>query len=168
MKNRVVGFIILGIAILIGYIIWSFNRALTKIVSVSCTHGSSCPMWSSISFQTNVSILIMVLVAIIGLYLIFFGKEEKIITKIKKVKVYPEIKKISKEDYKKIFEILTKDEKIIFEKIIEAGGAILQSELVEKSGFNKVKVTRLLDKLEANGIIERKRHGMSNLVLIKR
>ena len=59
MQNRVVGIVIIGIAALIGFVVFSFNRALTGIVNTSCSHGSSCSMWSSIDFQTNVGIGIL-------------------------------------------------------------------------------------------------------------
>jgi len=168
MKNRIVGFIILGIAALIGYIIFSFNRALTNIVNTACTHGPSCPMWGTIDFQTKVSLGIMIFVVIIGLYLIFFGKEEKIVTKIKKIRPKIEPKKITKEQYQKILNKLDNDERVILEKIIESEGAIFQSDLVEKTKFSKVKVTRILDKLEGKGLVERRRRGMTNVVVLKR
>jgi len=168
MKNRIVGFIIIGIAALIGFIIFSFNRAMTKIVNTSCEHGPTCPMWGSIDFQTNLSIGIMVFVIIVGLYLIFFGKEEKIVTKVKTIKQQIEPKKITKENYKRVMSDLSDDEKLIFEKILEAEGTIFQSDLVEQSKLSKVKVTRLLDKLEGKNLIERKRRGMTNVVILKR
>jgi hypothetical protein len=167
MKNRIAGFLIIGIAILIGFIIFSFNTALTNIVNASCSHGPTCPMWGAIDFQTNVSIGIMAFIIIIGLYLIFFGKEEKIITKIKAVKGQAEPKKITKKNYQRVMGIMSRDEKQVFERIIDAQGAILQSDLVEKTKFTKVKVTRILDKLEGRGLVDRKRRGMTNVIILK-
>jgi len=162
MRNRVVGFLIIFVALLMGFIIYAFNRAMTEIVNASCEHGSSCPMWGTIDFQTNVSIAIMSFVIIIGLYLIFFGKEEKKITE-------EEIRNISikKENYEEVLKNLTDEEKTVFESIIASNGAICQSDLTDKTNFNKVKVTRILDKLEGRGLIERRRRGMTNVVIIK-
>lgn len=145
-----------------GFIIYAFNRAMTEIVNASCEHGSTCPMWGTIDFQTNVSIAIMSFVIIIGLYLIFFGKEEKNISKV-------EIQDISlkKENYEEILKVLTDEEKTIFESIIDSNGTIFQSALTEKTKYNKVKVSRILDKLEGRGLIERRRHGMTNVVILK-
>ncbi|MFH8080309.1 MAG: MarR family transcriptional regulator [Candidatus Aenigmatarchaeota archaeon] len=169
MKNRIVGLIIISIALLIGFIIYAFNRALTEIVNTSCSHGPECPMWGSINFHTNISIGIMIFVLLIGLYLFFFGQDEKI---VKEVRV---IRKPDKKESKNIPETsfvqqknLTYEEKFVIEKIIEAEGSILQSELVEKTNYSKVKITRILDKLEAKGLIERKRRGMTNLVVLKK
>ncbi len=167
MKNRIVGFLIIGISVFIAFIIWSFNRALTNIVNTSCPHGPACPMWGTINFQTNISMGIMILIFIIGLYLIFFGKEERIITKIKTVKEQVKTKKITKENYKDVMNQLNGDEKHVFERIIESSGTIFQSDLVEKTGFTKVKVTRILDRFEGKGLIERKRRGMTNVVILK-
>jgi len=167
MKNRIVGILVVGIAALIGFIVFSFNKALTGIVNNACSHGPECPMWGTISFQTNISIGIMVFVILIGFYLIFFGKEEKIITKIKKVKPQVKQKKITKKDYKKVLNTLSDSEKVVFEKIIESEGTIFQSALIGETGFTKVKVTRILDKLEGKGLIERKRRGMTNVVILK-
>ena len=168
MKNRNVGVVIIGIALLIGFIILAFNRAMTSIVNESCSHGPSCPMWGTINFQTNVSIGIMIFVILGGLFLIFFAKDEKITeTKIVKVKEQIRPKEVTKENYKKVMDDLADDEKLVLEKIIEAEGTMFQSDLVEKSGFTKVKVTRILDKLEGKGVIERKRRGMTNVVILK-
>jgi len=62
---------------------------------------------------------------------------------------------------------LSNDEKLVLEKIIEAQGIIFQSALVEKTKFSKSKISRILNKLEAKGLIERKRHGMTNVVILK-
>lgn len=167
MKNKIVGYIIIGISLLIGFIIFSFNRAMTEIVSTSCDHGFTCPMWGSINFQTNVSIGIMAFIVIIGLSLIFFGEEEKVITKIKTIKQQFQPKKITKENYKKILDSLNQDEKKVLEMIIESQGTIFQSELVDKTDFSKVKITRILDRLQGKDIIERKRRGMTNIVILK-
>lgn len=174
MRNRFVGALIIGIAALIGLIIFLFNRGLTQIVNTSCTHGDACPMWGTINFQTNVSIGIMSFVVIIGLYLVFFGEEEKVIekivtkTKIKTVKEQVEPKKLTKENYEKIMENLEEDERKVLEIILDSDGSAYQSEIVEKSSLTKVQITRILDKLEGKELIERKRRGMTNIVILKK
>jgi len=39
--------------------------------------------------------------------------------------------------------------------------------LMEELDVGKVKMTRMMDKLEAKQIIERKRRGMNNIVVLK-
>ena len=59
------------------------------------------------------------------------------------------------------------DEKRIVSLIIDEGGTIFQSLLVDRSGYSKSKVSLILDRLEAKKILERKRHGMSNAIVLK-
>ena len=167
MKNRIVGMIMIGVALLMGFIIFSFNRALESIISTACSHGTSCPMWGTINFQTNISVGIMSFVILVGVYLIFFGKEKEVVTKVKTIKSQVKPKKITKEHYRTVMSKLDADEKLVFEKIIESEGTIFQSDLIDKTDFSKVKITRVLDKLEGKRLVERRRRGMTNVVILK-
>ena len=68
---------------------------------------------------------------------------------------------------KKSLEKLNKEEVKIMNLLLENKGSIFQSELVGKTGFSKVKITRILDSLEGQGMIERRRRGMTNIILLK-
>ena len=160
MKNKNVGYLIVGISIVIFAIILIFNMGLRDIVSQTCIHGPECTMYDTITLQTDTSLAIAGLILIIGLFLIFSKEEEKII--YKKIKEKVEVKR-KPVDYS----MLDKDEKIIMKIMEDADGTIFQSDIVDKSDFTKVKVTRLLDKLEAKQLIERKRRGMTNVVILK-
>jgi hypothetical protein len=59
------------------------------------------------------------------------------------------------------------DEQSIYQIVMRENGTIFQGELVERSGFSKSKVSLILDRLEAQHIVERKRYGMSNIVQLK-
>ena len=73
-----------------------------------------------------------------------------------------------KERKKKIdFSNIDKDEKKIVNLLLQEDNAMFQADLMEKLGIGKVKTTRILDKLEAKQIIERKRRGMNNIVILK-
>jgi len=164
MKNKIVGIIIVAFALIIGLVTMLFNNALTTIVNTSCTHGDTCPMYGAINFQTTISLILMAVILLIGLYLIFFGQEKvEIIKEIRKKVQVSEKKK----NYDKIKKNLKPEERKIIDALIGSDGAIFQSELAEKSGFDKVKVTRLLDRLEGMQIIERRRRGMTNIVILK-
>jgi uncharacterized membrane protein len=160
MKNRNVGFIITGFALILGFMAWLYNRALTQIVNENCSHGPTCPMWESVGFQTNISMAMIIAVVLVGLYFIFFVKDESDIKK----EIMP--KKIEKKDYSKVLKELSDDERHVMNKLIDAQGSVFQSDLVSEQ-HTKVKVTRILDRLEGKGLIERKRRGMTNVVLLK-
>ena len=92
MKNKNVGFLIVGIAVLIGVIILLFNSGLKNIVDQTCEHGSSCTMYDTISVQTNLSLAVAGLVLLIGLFFVFSKESERIV--VKRVKGKPRKKKI--------------------------------------------------------------------------
>ena len=172
MRNKYVGIIIVGISLLIGFLVWLFNKSLSDIVNDSCSHGPTCPMWGSIKFETNVGLGLMVFVVIVGLYLIFFAKDDPQIVKevhheTRIVKEQVKSKKIDKAHFKNVLDKLEPESRKVLEKVIESNGSIFQSQLVDDLGPTKVKITRILDRLEGKGSIERKRRGMTNVVLLK-
>ena len=163
MKNKNVGYLITGISILIIFIIFLFNKGLTEIVKTTCSHGPSCPMYGTINTQTYLSLAIAVFILLIGIFLIFSKENEKIVIKqIKPLKTL-EPKKFTK----KSLEGLNNDEKTIVNLLLENKGNMFQSDIIQKTNLNKVKITRILDNLESQNLIERKRRGMTNIVILK-
>ncbi|MBT7102526.1 hypothetical protein HN935_03375 [archaeon] len=159
MRNKNVGFLIVGIAVMIVAIILLFNSGMKDIVDETCDHGTACQMYDTISMQTNLSLIIAGLVLVIGLFLIFSKEHERII--VKKVKAKSRAKRI---DMSK----LDADEKKVVGILKREHGAFFQKSVMDELGVGKVKMTRLVDKLEAKGIVERKRRGMNNIIVLVR
>jgi uncharacterized membrane protein len=160
MENKNVGILILGITALIIFIIFLFNNAMKQIVTEGCPavhQGLSCPAYKTINQQTYLALAIAGVLAIIGFVLIFSKPKERII--VRKIKEKKEKREIDVSD-------LTSDEKTVL-KLVQEEGAIFQADIIEKTSFGKAKVTRILDRLEGRGIVERKRRGMTNVVVIK-
>jgi hypothetical protein len=63
-----------------------------------------------------------------------------------------------------VLRLLAGDERRLYRRVVEAGGTMLQKDLVGAGPFSGSKVTRLLDRLEAKGLISRERHGMTNRI----
>ncbi len=165
MRNKYVGLLIIGMAVILGIIVFLFNNALTTIVDASCSHGPTCPMYGTINVQTYVSIALIAIIVIIGLVLLFVKEEKQIIFKKAREKSVNENKDLKKREEN--LKLLDSEEKRLYQLLIDGNGTIFQSELVEKSGFDKVKVTRILDKLEGRQLVQRMRRGMTNVVLLK-
>lgn len=62
---------------------------------------------------------------------------------------------------------LTGEERTIYDKIKLNQGSLYQSDLIKETGLSKVKISRILDKMEGKGILEKKRRGMTNIVVLK-
>ena len=115
-------------------------------------------MYGTIKSQTYLSLAIAGIIFAIGLFFVFAKENEKIILKTKKV-----LEKRKPLDLSG----LDSEGKKVVKLLQEENGAIFQRTLMEKLNFGKVKTTRLLDKLESIGLIERKRRGMNNIVVLK-
>ncbi|MBS3092650.1 winged helix DNA-binding protein [Candidatus Pacearchaeota archaeon] len=160
MENRNVGFLVIGISLLIIGIVFIFNNALKNIVGASCsaTHGAQvCPMYDTITTQTYLAIAIVGVLIIIGLVLIFTKPDERIV--VRKIKEKKLEKKIDLSGLKQ-------EEKQVF-KLVQENDAVFQADLIEKTGFGKAKMSRIIDRLEGRGLVERKRRGMTNIVVLK-
>lgn len=162
MDNKYVGYLLLGISILIIIIIFMFKNTLESFVDSSCSiaHGGDyCPMYDTIDKQTYLALGIIGILIIVSLVLIFSKPQEKIIVKTKTIEKKAISKKIDTSELKK-------EEREIL-NLIQTNKAIFQSDLIEKTGLGKAKMTRIIDRLEGKGFVERKRRGMTNVVVLK-
>ena len=159
MENKHVGYILIGVAILLIIIVFLFQNALKEVVASTCTageHSISCPMNEGINQQTYLSLGIVGLLIIIGFVLIFTKPKERVI-----------VRKVKEKKRKLDLNGLDEKEKRVIKILQGENGTIFQAELMEKLGTGKVGITRLLDKLEAKQLIERKRRGMNNIVVLR-
>ena len=158
MENKHVGFIVIGIAVIMIFVIFLFQSALKEIVVAECglPHALSCPMNENINQQTYLALGVVGILLILGLALVFNKPKERII--IKNIKAKKKKLDLSGLDAK---------EKEVINILQKENGTIFQATLMEKLGVGKVGITRLLDKLEAKQIIERKRRGMNNVVVLR-
>lgn len=148
-RERIIGMALILLAIILFFIIFDYVNKIRYMNIKECEalHGQVCMIHETyFPWQGYIGFSIVLIIFALGLYLTL--KKEKLI------KAKPIPKDLTKEE-KKVYELIAKE------------GAIFQADLVEKTGFNKVKVTRILDKLEGKQLIERKRRGMANVVVLK-
>ena len=113
-----------------------------------------CPAHTSnTSWYITVAFGIAFLVLGIGAYLLFMPKQ--LIENVRKQFKPVDLTKL-KDDEKKIYEIAK-----------GKGGSVFQTDLIKETGFSKVKITRILDRLENDDVVERKRRGMTNIIVLK-
>ncbi len=161
MENKYVGYLLLGVSILVIIVILMFNSTLKDIAQALCAteeHASLCPIIKeTLNKQTYIALGIIGLLVIVGFALVFSKTQKEVI-----------LKTIEKKPKKKVLDIggLKPEEKQVLE-LIQNNKAIFQAELIEKTGFGKAKMTRIIDRLEGKGFVERKRRGMTNIVVLK-
>ncbi|MDP3882422.1 MAG: MarR family transcriptional regulator [Nanoarchaeota archaeon] len=159
MDNKYVGLIVLGISVLIILIIFLFNSALNDVITATCAgeHGLICPMHDAVNKQTYLSLAIVGVLIIFGLVLTFSKPEKEVI--VRTIKEKKQVKKVDLSSFKA-------EEKEIY-NLVKENGAMFQADIIERTGFGKAKVSRIIDRLEGSGLLERKRRGMTNVVVLK-
>lgn len=143
-------------------IVTLFKSSLETYLYTACpllhnTGANECPATKTLNQQTYMAYALVAIIALIGVILTIVKPEQKII--IKKVKEQIKKTEIDTKD-------LTKEEKQIL-TILQKEKTLFQGDLIEITHFNKAKITRILDKLENRQIVERKRRGMTNIVVLK-
>lgn len=146
-KNRFVQlWLIIGlIAGFAGVIFYSITYLNNKVL---------CDLDCRIQNQTS---LVLVLVSLFGMfigsltYYFISEKYEKRILRIHK-------------DVNVTLKFLQKEEGLIIESMIKRGGSTTQSEIVKDTKLSRVKVFRVLKKLEDKGIILKKPYGMTKTI----
>lgn len=159
MEKKIIGYllIIFGI-VLAGFTYWITEdiQKLNQYLHKDCNLPANiCPFNTLVPTESIFGSLISLAIIAFGIYLVLTDKNEI------KSRIVDE-KKI-----KDTISNLSGDEKKIYELIVASDGTAFQSELVEKSVLDKVKVSRILDKMEGRGLIERKRRGMSNVIVLR-
>ncbi|MBI4142203.1 hypothetical protein HY484_04720 [Candidatus Woesearchaeota archaeon] len=163
LSQKMIGFGIMVVSVVlfvVGYLyVQNVESALLEghqlSASGECSHpsGSACPyqQLSKLVVPKFIAFFINVGLFVFGLFLFLQKKPEE--------KALSAAKKTAKS--------LGGDEAKLFDIIVQSNGLVFQNELVEKMALSKVKITRLLDKIEAKGLVERRRRGMTNIVVLK-
>ena len=162
--NRALVGVIAILLLLIASAVFFYNRTLNDLAAGTCTEDASiCPHAKIVDTQNLViAALIIVIVVMAGWlgYNAYLAKTEE--------SGGAPVEKASSAKKKRIeADALDPDEARAVAVVNSAGGSVFQSDIMKTTGFSKVKVSRLLDRLEQKGLIERKRRGMTNLVVAK-
>src|SRR3989344_3101378 len=161
MESKNVGWILLAVSILIIIFTFLYSSALDDAVRTSCflQHGDveSCEMFDSVTKQTYFALAIAGILVIVSLFLLFSKQKEKLV--VRKIKEKKIEKNIDLSGFRR-------EEKEVY-NLVKKNGAIFQADLIDKTGFSKARMTRIIDKLEGHGLVERKRRGMTNVVVLK-
>lgn len=161
MENKNVGYLLLGISLIIIFIIFLFNNAMKSLVIDQCgpIHGPTCEMNKTIEQQTYLALAIVGVLVIVGFILIFSKTQTQTIVKTRIIEK-------RKPERKYDLSNLKPEERTVFE-LVKESKTIFQADLIEKTKFGKAKMTRIIDRLEGRGLVERKRRGMTNVVVLK-
>ncbi len=173
-ENKTLASIIVVLLLMFAAAVFFYNRTLNDLAGGSCSDSSvNCPHEKIVETQNIViAVLIGVLIIVAGglAYVVYRKKKGQIEAGQSALHHYEhahDLHQVPQEKKPIDKSKLDDDEKKVISILESAQGSTFQYEMIKRSGFSKVKVSRVLDKLEQKGLIERKRRGMANLVVIK-
>ncbi len=167
---RTLGIVLLVFSVVLLLILTFVKVSVDKQSAVLCDkfHEDNIPMEqcpvhkSSLSWMIVSAFGIGFLLLGIGGYLMFFLKRTPVA--VMDSTPLPDTEKRFRQVDLSSFD---EEEKKIYDLIKGKEGSAYQSDLIKEAGFSKVKITRVLDKLETKHVLERKRRGMTNIVVLK-
>ena len=166
-ENKTMLGIIAIVLLLLAVTVFFYNRTLNDLAANSCTDAAVCPHEKIVETQNIViAALLIVIIGMAG-WLAYSAYSKKSDGKEETTEAAGTITKERYKPRKVDASALDDEEKKVLAFLQQRRGSVFQSELQVHTGFSKVKVSRLLDKMEQKGIIERKRRGMANLVVLK-
>lgn len=164
MKQQKIGVIIVIVSFLVLGLLFLLKTNTDKQMAQACqescgeAEGASCSLNSCPYRQENNSSWLIGIVSVFTAFLAGLG-------------VYLSIpqKKNERVVEEKEYDLSALDDikKKIFYYIKERPEGVYQSAIGTEFSLSKVQTTRLLDQLEATGLVERKRRGMTNIVILK-
>lgn len=156
MNSKTFGLLIILISVILSLSLWSLTTRLNEELHKNCPIPEQyCPFKTNYPIESYVGFTGVLLLFISGIVLTLTTRLTERETKEKKQKI------------KEVIKSLKSEERSVYDVIAKSDGAAFQTDLVEKTGFSKVKVSRILDKLETKNIVERRRRGMSNIIILK-
>lgn len=160
-KYKIIIFTVILIASLVVLVDKIFTTAPINIILES---GQEVVTQNSSYYTLGEVILLIICAFLIGLsvILIYYTSNGYI-----KEYFLPDKKEKLVEDKSKdklIINLLKGDEKTVYQEILNSKDGILQNELVLRTGLSKVKITRVIHRLELKKLIIKERHGLTNRI----
>ena len=160
-NQKIIGYVLAGFAGILLLVLAFVKVNLDKEGAFLCEAVAENPnldMAQCPAHNTNTSWLLTIAFSIgaillgSGLYLVFV----------------PPKKGLPKAEFKAVdLSKLDEEEKKIYDLLKQNNGSLYQSDLIRETGFSKVKITRILDKMASKELIGRERRGMTNIVVLK-
>ncbi|MFH0714876.1 MAG: hypothetical protein V1847_03800 [Candidatus Diapherotrites archaeon] len=147
------------LALVLGFVKISYDAQAAQLCQLTPQDQmAQCPVHTdNSSWLFMAGFAIAAVLVVVGAYFAFFEKREQ----------DPRLE-IAKKAFKEVdVSKLSEEEGKVYTLLKNASGSLFQSDLVRETGYSKVKLSRILDRLEQLELAERKRRGMANLVVLR-
>ena len=152
MENRKLINLWLVMGIVMGFL------SVLFFVSVYLNNKVLCDLSCRARNEVQIALVLLSLVGMFVGSLTYYFISEKYEKKIGKIR----------KEVKSIMKFLDRDQRKIVEFLIKNGFSALQSDIVTKTGFTRVQVSRILKEMYRKKIINKEKHGMTNKISLSK
>ena len=168
METKKLGFLIIGMSIVLSLIIFSYMGQLSgQEKQLNCNPSNECQQVKSLFGLSHIAVGFLAFIFALGFYLLFFNKDEQAI--LKKYEIdNPEKtsqKSTKEENFSLVLRPLDDNERNVLTAIKEQEG-ITQSTLKYRANLSKAKVSQILTDFEKKDLIARKAKGKTYEVFL--
>jgi len=156
MESKKLGFLIIGISIVVGFIMFSFMVNLnTQGEVLQCNPSDECQQVNSLLGLSHIAVGFISFIFALGFYLLFFNKgEEAILKRLEEEKD----NKVQENLFSVALKMLDDNEKNVINAIKEQDG-ITQTTLRYRTDLSKAKISQILTDFEKKSLIKRIQKG---------
>lgn len=172
METKKLGFLIIGMSIVLSFIMLSFMGSLnSQSTAMNCNPSQECRQINSVLGVSHVAVGFLSFIFALGFYLLFFNKNEKEILEkyqeqLEKNNINNDkIKNNNEDKFSLLLRPLDDNERKVLSAIKEQEG-ITQSTLRYRADLSKAKVSQILTDFEKKDLIERKAKGKTYSVYL--
>ena len=169
METKKLGFLILGMSVVLGFIMFSYMGKLNvQEQAYNCNPTQQCQQISSLFGLSHIAIGFLSFIFALGFFLLFFNKSEEAASKYSDVleKIQEEkTQKTAEDNFNLLLRPLDENERKILTSIKEQEG-ITQSTLKYRANLSKAKVSQILTDFEKKDLIARKAKGKTYEVFL--
>ena len=168
MESKKLGFLIIGMSIVLGFIIFSYMNELNlQQQQQNCNPNEKCKQINSMFGLSHIAVGFIAFVFALGFYLLFFNKSDtQIINEEYALKnTLEEAQKPSEDKFSLMLRPLDENEKKVLTAVKEQEG-ITQSTLKYRTNLSKAKVSQILTDFEKKNLVARKAKGKTYEVFL--
>ena len=156
MESKKLGFLIIGMSILLGFLMFSFiGRIGAQGEVLHCNPTQECQRVNSLLGLSHIAIGFISFIFALGFYLLLFNKgEEAILKRLEEEKNM----KLQEDKFSVILKMMDESEKSIINAVKEQDG-ITQTTLRYRTNLSKAKISQILTNFEKKNLIKRIQKG---------
>ncbi|MBI5354921.1 MAG: hypothetical protein HZB68_00515 [Candidatus Aenigmarchaeota archaeon] len=157
-NQRSAGYLIVSLSVVLLIIVALIKVSSDHREALICEAVHVTPSLNPSICPAHRSVVSWLTIAAFGVSFLFLGSGVYMISPTEaKKRQFKEIDTSSLDD----------EEKKVYEALKKGGGSAYQGDLIKGTSMSKVQISRVLDKMETKGILERRRRGMANIVFLK-